>query len=174
MKMLLLFLLLTCSLQAESPKAKLFKVGMSQSEMVAAFGVPQSYFDVNTQRHISRNEFLLIQGSCLCRPLYGRKTPNNEYEITIFETVDESSSRLHPTIRVKEVRFTLDRQMTDEQALADIPEAINECGGKCVDLPPLFEGHHHMGRPSSGVEFSFFHGNDGSLRFVTMLAASGN
>src|SRR6185437_14547142 len=106
---------------ADAPK--LFKIGMSQQEMEAAFGEPTSYLDVRTQQHLSRAEFAAIGGHCACRPLYSRKTDRNEYEIVVFEKTDDSQSRLHPTIRVEEIRFRLDRAMSPQEALADIAEA---------------------------------------------------
>jgi hypothetical protein len=148
----------------------LFRVGMTAEEMHAVFGEPQSYFDVRSQLHISKEEYLSRQGHCLCRPTYFRKTERNEYEITIFETLDDSNSRLHPTLRVGEIRFTLDRAMTEDEASEDISEVKFECGGKCVLLPAQFGGDREIARQGSSVKFAFSHGKDGRLEFVSMYA----
>lgn len=168
-----LFLLLAVaqSDQPQKTKESLFRIGMSHQEMAALFGEPQSYLDVDSQLHISRSDYLQREGHCFCRPLYSRKTPRNEYEITIFEKVDDSTSRLHPTIRVEEVRFTLDRDMKEEELLTDIVEAKQECDGKCASLPEQFPGDREVGRPGSNTRFSFFYRKDGKLAFMTMFDA---
>jgi hypothetical protein len=168
-----LFLLLAVAQSDQSQKAKesLFRIGMSHQEMVELFGEPQSYLDVDSQLHISRSDYLKREGNCLCRPLYSRKTPRNEYEIAIFEKVDDSTSRLHPTTRIEEVRFTLDRDLTGEELLTDIVEAKQECDGKCASLPEQFPGDKEVSRPGSNIRFSFFYRKDGKLAFMTMFNA---
>ncbi|HET7871126.1 MAG TPA: hypothetical protein VFL42_01360 [Terriglobales bacterium] len=137
---------------AAAEPEKLFRVGMTQAEMHAAFGEPQSYLELRTQRHLTRKEFLAAGGVCACRPLYGRKTANNEYEIVIFEKSDDSGSRLHPVIRVEEVRFTLDHDMSPEEALADIAEAKTLCAGRCTIKSDRFAGVN-ASRPEINVQF---------------------
>ena len=168
-----LFLLLAVAQSEEPQKTKepLFRIGMSHQEMVALFGEPQSYLDVDSQLHISQNDYLKREGNCLCRPLYSRRAPRNEYEITIFEKVDDSTSRLHPTTRVEEVRFTLDRDLKEEELLTDIVEAKKECDDRCASLPEQFPGDKEVARPGSNTRFSFFYRKDGKLAFVTMFNA---
>jgi hypothetical protein len=166
---LFVLLIVASSDQPQKANESLFRIGMSHQEMAALFGEPQSYLDVDSQLHIPRSDYLQREGHCFCRPLYTRKTQRNEYEITIFEKIDDSTSRLHPTIRVDEVRFTLDRDMKEEELLADIVEAKQECDGKCVSLPEQFPGDREVARPGSSTRFSFFYGKDGRLKFMTMF-----
>lgn len=148
---------------------KLFRVGMSQAEMHAAFGEPQSYLDVRAQRHLTRAEFLAVRGTCLCRPLYSRKTAQNEYEVLIFEETDDSASRLHPVVRINSVRFTLDRDMSPEEALADIAEAKALCAGQCA-LQPNKYGEKSYTRREIDVQFSlrFSEKSPNKVESVTM------
>jgi hypothetical protein len=91
-----------------------------------------------------------------CRPIYERKTARNEYEIIIFESVDESQSHLHPVLRVKEVRFELDKDMAPAEALLDIAEARQACKGDWdLHAEPMFMDISAT-CPGSGVQFKMF------------------
>jgi len=174
----LLVLMFLLSAGTAAPEEKkdppLFRLGMTQTEMFAAFGEPESYLNVRTQGHLSRKEFITISGRCMCRPLYNRKTKANEYEIVVFERGDESASRLHPTIRIEEVRFRLDRNMTEEQAAADIDEIRMECNGQCALLPPRHVGERRIGRGGSNVQFIFHYGDNRSLTDISMAPVAPN
>jgi hypothetical protein len=104
---------------------------MSHEDMVATFGDPATYFGASTQRHIPAEQSQAACNTELCRPIYTRKTKANKYEIVVFETPDVSRSLLHPTARIKELRFHLDHEMKPAEAINDIDEARELCAGKC-------------------------------------------
>lgn len=126
---LLLILVPTQAAHTEAPKV--FELGMSKQDVIARFGKPAQYWAVSTRRHISASEHDIVCATEACWPIYDRKTVANEYEITLPQTVDTSASRLHPTLRVREIHFTLDHNMTPEQAVADIAEASALCARGC-------------------------------------------
>lgn len=146
-------LIIAAGFATSAQPEKLFRIGMTQAEMHAAFGVPQSYLDVEAQRRLTRKEYLAKRDTCACRPLYSRKTAGNEYEIMVFEKDDDSASRLHPVVKVKEVRFTLDHDMAPEEALEDIAEAKALCSGHCTIQHGRF-GDATATRPEIGVQFN--------------------
>lgn len=139
----------------DSPK--LFTLGMSHEEMVATFGKPAAYFGTTTQRHIPADQSTAACSSELCRPIYTRKTKANEYEIVVTESPDVSKSPLHPTARIRELRFHLDHEMKPADAINDIDELRELCGGKCTfgDFYGLFTAT----APDSNVRIMFLPGN---------------
>jgi hypothetical protein len=117
--------------ESQHTSPRLFEIGMSREEMIERFGPPPAYYAVSSRRDISPDEYPVVCEVELCRPIYRRRTAVNEYRIVIFETADDSQSRLHPTIRVKEIRFTLDKDMTPDTAVSDIVEAHALCAAGC-------------------------------------------
>jgi hypothetical protein len=158
------------NLVAGDAPEKLFRIGMTQPELSAAFGEAQSYFDVEKQRRLTRKEYLAAGDACKCRPLYNRKTAKNEYEIMAYVRPDNSASRLHPVLRVNEVRFTLDRDMSPEEALDDIAEAKALCAGHCTRGEQL--GFTVFTRPEIEVAFAvqFSAKNPSKVEWISMWA----
>jgi len=142
-------------LSPNSPKV--FSIGMSREEMIATFGKPAAYFGTRTQRHIPADQSEAACSSELCRPIYTRKTKANEYEIVVTESPDVSQSRLHPTARIRELRFHLDHEMKPADAINDIDELRELCRGKCTfgDFYGLFTAT----APDSNVRIMFLPGN---------------
>jgi len=139
----------------DSPK--LFTIGMSREEMVATFGKPAEYFGTRTQRHIPADQSEAACSIELCRPIYTRKTKANEYEIVVTESPDVSKSPLHPTARIRELRFHLHHDMKPADAINDINELRELCGGKCTfgDFYGLFTATP----PDNNVRITFLPGN---------------
>jgi hypothetical protein len=139
---------------AQPQAEKLFRIGMSSEEMEAAFGPPQQYLATHVKRHISRQEYLAVHGEGdLYRPIYVRKTERNEYEIVIMEEVDETKSHLHPTVRIKELQFKFDRDMTAAEAVQDIAEARDICAGGCRFAKSSYFGINAI---KDGADFHMF------------------
>lgn len=111
---------------------QLFEIGMTDAELYARVGEPRAYFCTKTQRYLTPEEFSRVVGADICRPVYDRSTEKNEYEVMIFFEVDASESRLHPTARVKEIRFTFDHNMSAVDAIKDIAETRQLCRDSCM------------------------------------------
>ena len=110
---------------------RLFEIGMAHEEMIRRFGPPFAYYAVDLRRDVSPDEYPIACNVSLCRPIYHRRTALNEYRIVVFETADDSESRLHPTVRIETVQFLLDQDMPPEIAIKDIAEAHALCPGGC-------------------------------------------
>ncbi len=103
-----------------------FRLGMSLEEVTRVFGPPTRYL-MNGYYY---DRYPSVVTGLLWRA-YSRSTSQNEYEILVHFRVDSSESRLHPTLRVQEVRFKADKAKTMKEILLDVPEAIVVCANGC-------------------------------------------
>lgn len=104
-----------------------FRLGMTREDVTRDFGRPARWF-ANGQYydHVPSS----VGGGTLW-DVYSRRTAQNEYEVLVNFRVDASESRLHPTLRVHEVRFRADKAKTMKEMLLDLPEAITICASGC-------------------------------------------
>jgi len=124
-KILIFVLALTCRAQAQP--GSIFRLGMSIGELTQIFGSPLRY-------HMGGYDFksIPVVATGTIWSIYGpRATPNNEYEIWVTYSTDSSQSRLHPTLRVSEVRFVADHARPMKEMLSDIAEVSDICSGGC-------------------------------------------
>jgi hypothetical protein len=142
--------------KANPGKPKLFEVGAAETDVYSLMGAPPRYFCVKAQKYVQQAQ---PGAGDVCRPVYSRKTERNEYEIMLFLEADASQSRLHPVQRVKEIRFTFDRDMTTEEAISDIAEASRLCQEQCAFT--VFAGSDIIATPKSGQPRLVFHPSAG-------------
>src|SRR5271157_4844856 len=124
-KVVILILALSCCVQAQS--SPLLRLGMSLGDVTQTFGSPLRY-------HMGGYDFkrVPVVATGTIWSIYGpRATPSNEYEIWVAYSTDSSQSRLHPTLRVSEVRFVADRARPMKEMLSDIAEVSDICSGGC-------------------------------------------
>ena len=88
-----------------------FKLGITQQEISKRLGTPPRGFG-----H------------------YVRRTGSNEYALHLSYDLDDSESRLHPVMRLREVEIMIDRPRSLNALLADIPEAVELCTRGCALL----------------------------------------
>src|SRR5947209_4808426 len=164
-KFLLLFLLLSsfALAQQSQPAPKIMRLGMTAADLHAQFGQPQSIFAAEAQAYITPAEY---QGLRVRHGLYwevfSRKTQRNEYQLSVLFRADESESHLHPTLRVKEVHFKFDKDMSREEFLGDIAEARELCASKCELGRSKYGDDPIAITPDRATRFSFM------STFVTM------
>lgn len=112
---------------AAQAQPKVLGLGTPMEEVIRSFGRParyrmgSRYYD--TAPTIATGERLF--------DVYGRRTAENEYEIWIGYEVDASTSRLHPTLRVNQIRFLLDKPRPMKQVMEDLPEVALACLPGC-------------------------------------------
>ena len=111
---------------AQTPPTVL-ALGMSRDDALRAFGAPVRY---SMGGHYYDNLPVMATGGALYS-VYSRRTVHNEYEIWIEYAGDASASRLHPTLRIDEVRFLLDRATPMKQVMEDLPEVALACLPGC-------------------------------------------
>jgi hypothetical protein len=102
-----------------------FRVGMARETVLIALGEPKEW--ISQGRHWTFRPDM----SALVWEVYNRKTATNEYEISVVYEADSGQSRLHPVIRVEEVRFTLDRHRSVNQTINDLEEIKSLCAAGC-------------------------------------------
>ncbi|MBZ5570222.1 MAG: hypothetical protein LAN64_20580 [Acidobacteriia bacterium] len=121
-----IFLLATLAVGAQNaPSRKLFQVGATYEQIIARFGqpIPSQFVPEKSGAHYLR---------------HGRKS---DYLARVIYYVDDSRSRIRPTLRVEEVRFKVDKHITVGQALSDLPEVREICAEGCS----LTQGNYGSG-----------------------------
>lgn len=111
---------LSCSAGAQS-----FMLGATQQQVTKKNGAPRSYYSGG--QYYSA---FPLHARSIVWDVYPRFEHGREYQILVLYAADESGSRLHPTMVVKEVRITPDRPAPIKTMLADIPE-LSMCSPRC-------------------------------------------
>jgi hypothetical protein len=114
-----------------------FVLGVTSDELHRTFGVPSTYWDVQTKSYLTATTEIAAARELGHRliDVYEPKTARNTYEFRAAHEFDERQSHLHPTRRITDVVFELDRPVpaTDfKTLLADFPEAATLCAGGCT------------------------------------------
>jgi hypothetical protein len=123
---------------AAAPKTRPeFVLGASFSEWHQTFGTPDRYWDVDTKSYLHRSTEYNAARELGHRVIdvYTIQTAQNTYEFQLSHHVDDTQSRLHPTARLVNVIFELDRPVPVadlQNLLADMPEAARMCSGGCT------------------------------------------
>lgn len=102
-------------------------LGMSMDEVERDLGSPKGYSLLN---HIYAR-IPEVTGGYPLYHVYGRRTAHNEYEILILYKSDASVSRLHPKLRIEEMRFEFDKALPMDEVLGDLPEVSVACLSGC-------------------------------------------
>jgi hypothetical protein len=137
MKRIALFLAFTfagLAAQPSRPRPE-FVLGASYDELHQAFGAPTMYWSVEAKRYLATVSEAAAARAIGHRVIdvYRLKTARNAYEFRPAYQLDASQSRLHPTKRISDVVFELDRPVADvETLLADFPEAATLCARECT------------------------------------------
>lgn len=113
------------------------KLGESNEEVVRDFASPARY----RMGHYYYSKVPVIATGDPLFDVYKRQTAQNEYEIWIRYKIDASSSRLHPTLRVEEIRFLLDKARPMKQVMEDLPEVGFACLPGCHILVDAMFGY---------------------------------
>ena len=121
------FVTLIYSAPSHAQTKGVLKLGESNEDVVRDFGSPTRY----RMGHYYYNKVPVIATGDPLFEVYRRQTAQNEYEIWIRYTLDASSSRLHPALRIEEIRFLLDKVRPMKQAIEDIPEVSLACQLGC-------------------------------------------
>ncbi|HZU33733.1 MAG TPA: hypothetical protein VFB79_21645 [Candidatus Angelobacter sp.] len=166
MRHLLVAVLLIATLgaaQSSKQGPKIMRIGMSAEDLHSQFGQPQSIFAAVTQTYLTPEEFQHLRARTgLYWEVFSRKTEHNEYRILVLFENDATTSRLHPTQRVNEVRFEFDKDMPHDALLKDIAEGRMLCGAGCEMSTAKITNDPIAVTPDRIVRFTFL------KDFVTM------
>lgn len=122
---------------APTKQVSVFRVGRTMEDVQLEFGPPSRYWmDGHYYDHLPS----IAYGARLW-DVYSRRTGRNEYEIRIAYDIDASASRLHPTLRVGDIKFFLDRAVPMKDAMEDIPEVAIACLPGCRILVDVMFGN---------------------------------
>lgn len=131
---------------------------MTAADLHAQFGQPRAIFAAEAQAYITPAEYQNLRvRHGLYWEVFSRKTARNEYRILIAFTADTSRSKLHPTARIDEVRFEVDKEMEPEALVKDIAEARVLCANACVMHAPaiISGGSSFATTPDNKTRFVF-------------------
>lgn len=115
-------------LSAQTKGDRTVLVGLSRARVMQLYGPPADFFDAGSQLHFRHYPPVPVG---LVWEEHFRKTPTNEYKIGITYELDESASRLHPTLRVDNVRIDVDRPKAARLVLSDLREVVSICQHGC-------------------------------------------
>lgn len=115
-----------------SPRGRVLTLGMTREELLKTFGSASRCYVPKTYKHFPSAECAAARGVWdIVVDVYNRKTKANEYEIRVGYGADARQSRLHPQVRLGRFDFFVDRLMTAQELLADIPEIAAWCSSGC-------------------------------------------
>jgi hypothetical protein len=102
-------------------------LGEDRDAVVAGMGLPKCY----QQGLVCVPTVPIATPGLPIWEVYERRTASNLYELWLRYAADDSQSRLNPTLRIAEIRFTLDRTASAGNAASDIDELRTLCLGGC-------------------------------------------
>ena len=112
-----------------------FSLGATMEDTYRVFGLPSQWF-ASIAGHfltssVERDAALKVYGVTAVDDVYMRQTSTNLYRINVEWLPDRTTSRLHPTIRLRSLEIDVDKPAPATAVLADLPEAVKVCNAGC-------------------------------------------
>jgi len=131
---------------AQANASSAFSLGATVDDTYKAFGPPSQWYAWTPpdsthilNSNLERDAALQVCGVRAVGDVYMRQTSMNLYRIKVAWLPDETTSRLHPTMRVRWLKMDVDKPAPAAVILGDLPEAVEICKTGC-DLYGVAEG----------------------------------
>jgi hypothetical protein len=131
---------------AQANASSAFSLGATVDDTYKVFGPPSQWYASTSpgsthflNSNVERDAALQVYGVRAVGDVYMRQTSMNLYRIKVAWLPDETTSRLHPTMRVRWLKMDVDKPAPAAVILGDLPEAVEICKTGC-DLYGVAEG----------------------------------
>jgi hypothetical protein len=139
-------LFVVASLRGSGQQNNAISIGMSSEQVNSILGMPMMYYDAGL-RSFTQSFPVVAKGPIW--ECHRRLTKLQEYEVRVRYRVDDSASRLHPTLRVAGIWIIFDKALKFKETLLDSAEIRTLCRRACtLQIVQHIQRHGASPRPA--------------------------